>query len=87
MQNTFQTVIQFYDQLLDVEIETPVRVSYVYEAEWPATEYDPGEAEIFEIVSIVDMNTHQELSDSDIDFVVVCEEIEEEIRSFFANEY
>jgi hypothetical protein len=84
--STFETSIYVFNETLDAEILTPVRVEYDYEPEWISTDCDPGEPELFEITRIVDKNTGKELTEDDIDTKMICEEIEKEIRDFFEDE-
>jgi hypothetical protein len=84
--STFSTSIYIYDPVLDGDVYTPVHVEYIYEREWPSTEYDPGEPELFEICSIVDKNTGIELTEEHIDMDMICEELEKEIRETLEDE-
>lgn len=78
---TFNTNIWVYNKQHDTDAKTPVCVRYNYEPEWPSNEWDPGEPELFEITSIVDVRTGVELTEEHIDVQMVCEELEKEIRA------
>ena len=86
MTYTFDTKIWIFNEVTDTDVLTPVHVEYNYEKEWPSTEYDPGEPELFEITSIVDKNTGIELTEEHIDVQMICEELEKEIRETLEDE-
>jgi hypothetical protein len=86
MITTFKTSINVYNPVLDAEFETIVVVTYCHEIAVRPTLYDPGEAEVFDFISIVDAASGKELTENEIDMVVVCEELEAEIRAFYADQ-
>ena len=78
--STFETNIYVYDAIRDTDVLTPVSVEYIYESEWPSSEDDPGEPEVFEICSIKNKNTGAEITEEDVDMEWTLEVLEKEIR-------
>jgi len=67
--STFETNIYVYDAVRDTDVLTPVSVEYIYESEWPSSEDDPGEPEVFEICSIKNKNTGAEITEEDVEWI------------------
>ena len=79
--STFKTKVYVYDPTTEDGVYTEVDVEYIYQKEWPSTEYDPGEPELLEICSVKVKDV--ELTEENCDIERVIEQVENNLREYF----